>query len=86
MSIKELRTRTGMSQRQFAKYFNIPKHTLQNWEQGQRKCPEYLLELMEYKLEKEQLLLFSEPVSKVFNIMCEFFEEQDNKAMKNTNK
>lgn len=53
MNIKDLRTQTGMSQSQFAKYFNIPPSTLKKWEQGQRQCPVYLLELIEYKLENE---------------------------------
>lgn len=56
MNIKDLRTRTGMSQSQFADYFHIPKQTLQNWEQDRRECPEYLLELIEYKLTKEGFL------------------------------
>jgi DNA-binding transcriptional regulator YiaG len=42
-----------MSQSQFADYFHIPKATLQNWEQGRRECPEYVLKLIEYKLKKE---------------------------------
>lgn len=55
MTIKELRNQAGMSQAEFAANFDIPKRTIQNWEwegenkQG-RKCPEYLLSLMEYKL------------------------------------
>lgn len=56
MNIKDLRTASGMTQQQFSDYFNIPKRTIENWEGGQRKCPEYLLELMEYKLEAEGLL------------------------------
>lgn len=56
MTIKELRTQTGMSQSQFSKYFNIPSSTLKKWEQEQRKCPEYLLELIEYKLRTENLI------------------------------
>lgn len=56
MNIKDLRTQTGMSQNQFAKFFNIPPSTLKKWEQGQRKCPEYLLELIEYKLNMEYFL------------------------------
>lgn len=54
--LKMLRERSGMSQSQFAKYFSIPKDTIQNWEQGRRKCPEYLLDLIEYKLTKEKLI------------------------------
>lgn len=56
MNIKDLRTRTGMSQNQFADYFHIPKPTLQNWEQDRRECPGYLLELIEYKLKNENLI------------------------------
>lgn len=60
MTIKELREQTGMNKVQFATYFNIPYRTLQGWESGtetsSRSCPDYLLELMQYKLEKENKL------------------------------
>ena len=50
MTIKELRQQTGLSQSAFAKYFEIPVRTLQDWEQGKRTPPEYLVKLMIYKL------------------------------------
>ena len=53
MTIKELRKQTGMTQIQFADYFEIPYRTVQNWEGGVNKCPEYLLNLMEYRLKNE---------------------------------
>lgn len=53
MTIKELRVKSGMTQKAFAEYFDIPHRTIQNWEGGQRQCPDYLLSLMQYKLEKE---------------------------------
>ena len=53
MNIKELRNTAGMTQKAFADYFGIPHRTIQNWEGGQRQCPDYLLNLMIYKLEKE---------------------------------
>lgn len=53
MTIKDLRTMSGMTQQEFANYFEIPKRTIENWEGGQRKCPEYLEKLIEYKLIKE---------------------------------
>lgn len=56
MTIKELRARTGMTQQRFADYFKISKRSVESWEGGKRKCPEYLVELIEYKLEKENLL------------------------------
>ena len=53
MNIKEMRQQTGLSQTAFAKYFEIPLRTVQDWEQGRRQPPEYLVTLMQYKLEKE---------------------------------
>lgn len=53
MNIKELRERAGMTRSEFVKYFGIPYRTIQDWELGNRKCPQYLLELMEYKLRNE---------------------------------
>ncbi len=56
MSFKELRIMAGMSLKQFSDYFEIPYRTIQNWEAEVRKCPEYLLELMVYKLKHEGLI------------------------------
>lgn len=59
MTIKELRTMTGMNKKEFAEYFGIKYRTMQNWElenQEGRKCPDYLIELMRYKLENEGLI------------------------------
>ena len=47
MSIKELRVTMNMSQRQFAEYFGIPIRTIQCWEIGQRKPPDYIPKLLE---------------------------------------
>jgi transcriptional regulator with XRE-family HTH domain len=54
MNIRELRELSGMTQQAFGDYFGIPLRTIQNWEGGQRKCPDYLLDLIEYKLKKEK--------------------------------
>lgn len=50
MSIKEIRAIIGMSQADFAEKYNIPLKSIQNWEQGVRKCPQYVLELLEFKV------------------------------------
>lgn len=50
MTFKELRQLSGMTQTAFARYFNIPRRTVQNWDLGQRTCPSYLLDLMYFKL------------------------------------
>jgi len=49
----ELRSSTGMNRREFAEYFEIPYRTIQEWELGNRKMPEYLLRLMAYKIQIE---------------------------------
>jgi len=51
----ELRNSTGMSRKEFCAYFEIPYRTLQDWELGNRKMPDYLLRLMAYKIEMEKL-------------------------------
>jgi DNA-binding transcriptional regulator YiaG len=57
MTFKELRTSTGMNIKEFSDYFNIPYRTMQNWESERRQCPEYLLDLMQYKLTNENKIV-----------------------------
>lgn len=56
MTFKELRKASGMTQKAFSDYFNIPKRTIENWEQGVNEVPKYLIELIEYKLIKENII------------------------------
>lgn len=50
----ELRKSTGMNRREFCEYFGIPYRTVQDWEAGKRAMPEYLLNLMKYKVMTEK--------------------------------
>lgn len=52
----ELRESTGMTRREFCDYFEIPYRTMQDWELGNRKMPDYLLRLMIYKIEIEKII------------------------------
>lgn len=54
--LKQIRSETGMSQRRFAGYFQIPVRTYEDWERGVRKMPRYLLCLMAYKLRAEGMI------------------------------
>ena len=47
MTIKEIRSITGLSQAKFGAEYEIPKRTIEDWETGRRKPPEYLLKLLE---------------------------------------
>ena len=53
--IKYLRLLTGMKREDFANYLHIPLGTVRDWEQGNRKMPEYVYELIEYKVSNELL-------------------------------
>ncbi len=55
-TIKELREATGMTQKDFSEYFHIPKRSIENWESGTRSAPDYVVELIEYKLKNEGLI------------------------------
>ena len=46
MSIRDMRKELGDTQSEFAERYNIPFRTVQNWETGMRKPPEYIMELL----------------------------------------
>ena len=46
MDIKKIREDLGMSQSQFAEHFGINLNTLQNWEQGRSRTPEYVFNFL----------------------------------------
>ena len=49
----EIRNRTGMNRKDFAEWLDIPYRTMQEWELGRRVMPEYLLKLVDYKVQNE---------------------------------
>lgn len=51
--IKNMRKEAGMTQKMFSDFFGIPVRTLQDWEAGVRKPPEYVVRLLPYKLKVE---------------------------------
>ena len=50
-----LRQSASMNRREFCDYFNIPYRTMTDWEAGKRVMPEYLFDLMEYKVKMDLL-------------------------------
>lgn len=53
MDIREMRTKLGDTQSEFAARYNIPFRTIQNWENGQRKPPEYMLKLLTQRVQED---------------------------------
>lgn len=59
MTIQEIRALTNLSQSHFCDKYNIPLPTLRKWEQGKREPPDYVLELLEFKV-KGDLNMYGE--------------------------
>ncbi len=52
MDIKEIRQRSGLTQKKFAETTGIPQRTIVDWETGRRKPTEYLVKLLDFYMEK----------------------------------
>ena len=47
-SLKEIRAELGLNRTAFSEYIGIPLRTLEEWEAGRRKMPDYLLRMLVY--------------------------------------
>ena len=45
-TVKQMRESMEMTQVRFSEFTGIPYRTLQNWESGSSKCPEYVLDML----------------------------------------
>lgn len=53
--IRELRESTGMNRKEFCEYFQIPYRTVTDWELGNRHAPEYVIRLLAYYIQTENI-------------------------------
>lgn len=53
MTLREIRSITGLSQARFAEKYGIPKRTLEKWEQGETNPPAYLVKLLERAVKED---------------------------------
>lgn len=54
-TIQEIRKSTGLSQSKFCATLHIPIRTLQKWETGERSCPDYVVELIAYRVQNDPI-------------------------------
>lgn len=54
--IKKIREQTGLSRKDFSTHIGIPLRTIEDWETGRRKPPEYIPRLIEYQIRYEELI------------------------------
>jgi DNA-binding transcriptional regulator YiaG len=48
--IREIRKRSGLTQKVFGTVLGIPIDTIRHWETGKRTPPEYVVSLIEYRM------------------------------------
>lgn len=53
LDIREMRSRLGDTQAEFAQRYQIPFRTVQNWESGVRVPPEYMMHLLENRVKMD---------------------------------
>ena len=54
MTIKEIRALSGLTQKEFEEKYGIPKRTYEAWEMGERKPPQYVLDLLEKAVRQDK--------------------------------
>ena len=54
--LEKMRENLGMNRTEFSRYIGIPLRTLEEWEAGRRKMPDYVLRLIAYYTKMERLL------------------------------
>ena len=54
--IRRLREQTGMTRKDFSIHIGIPLRTIEDWEAGRRRPPEYIPWLIEFQLKYEKLI------------------------------
>ena len=50
MDFKRIRLYSGLTQKEFSRIFNIPLRTIENWESGTRRPPDYVYNLIMFSL------------------------------------
>lgn len=53
MTIQEFIKTSGMTHKQLSERFGIPKRTIEDWSRGARKCPEYVVKMMQELIDKD---------------------------------
>ncbi|MGN0157821.1 MAG: helix-turn-helix domain-containing protein [Brotaphodocola sp.] len=54
--IRKIREQTGLSRKDFSIHIGIPLRTIEDWEAGRRRPPEYIPRLIEYQIKYEELI------------------------------
>lgn len=69
----QIRELTGMKRAEFARKYNIPYRTLQDWEAGKAAAPEYVLDLLERAVRQDEGLPY---IYRVYSISTGRVDEE----------
>ena len=56
-TMKKLREEAGLNRREFSDYMGIPLRTLEEWEAGRRRMPNYVLRLITYYVKMQNYIM-----------------------------
>ena len=68
--IKHARIAVGMTQQELSDKFGIPKRSIENWEGGVNKCPDYVESMIIERLEFDKGIV----LDALFDLMCKTYE------------
>lgn len=63
-TVKEIREKSGLSRVEFSERYGIPVRSMENWESGARKCPPYLIRLLDEAVTKDEKTICTKCYSK----------------------
>ena len=61
-TVRELRNRTGLTQKEFSDKYNIPFGTIVDWDFGRIKPKTYVLNLLERFVMEDEIVDFKKPI------------------------
>ena len=83
--IEKLKNSLSMTTKEFAEHFGIPYNTVRQWVKGERKCPEYVIsmlqKLIEYKTQGKQISIFDNQQNVTKGYFVEIIHEKTNRTV-----
>lgn len=84
MTVKDIRKRVDLTQKEFSDIYKIPLSTLQHWEQNVMSCPDYVVRLLNFTVMFDDVLYkFTTNNPDSFDIMQMFVKELDKATAEN---
>lgn len=87
MTIKETRIKYGLTQTQVSNITGVPFRSIQNWETGQRKCPDYVekmvVDILDQKFGKPDHQMYLEEILEMLQSDLKYVKAEETKTYLN---